>query len=150
MIYCVFVFFFFNDTATTEIYTLSLHDALPILGARRAGVDLVVHKVQQLEDVHVADGDPAVERLAGPAIVQSDFAAAAHADICAAVAAYLLYRLVDVIDLGAREDGGRDEDRLAAVLAQALARGPPEVGLEDLADVHPARHAEGAQDHIHG
>ena len=24
------VFFFFNDTATTEIYTLSLHDALPI------------------------------------------------------------------------------------------------------------------------
>src|SRR3712207_7593810 len=25
-------FFFFNDTATTEIYTLSLHDALPILG----------------------------------------------------------------------------------------------------------------------
>src|SRR5258708_36852925 len=28
----VFFFFFFNDTATTEIYTLSLHDALPILG----------------------------------------------------------------------------------------------------------------------
>src|SRR5438876_9234729 len=26
-----FLFFFFNDTATTEIYTLSLHDALPIL-----------------------------------------------------------------------------------------------------------------------
>src|SRR2546422_5404314 len=26
------VFFFFNDTATTEIYTLSLHDALPIFG----------------------------------------------------------------------------------------------------------------------
>src|SRR5258708_13290324 len=26
----MFVFFFFNDTATTEIYTLSLHDALPI------------------------------------------------------------------------------------------------------------------------
>src|SRR5258708_32063870 len=27
-------FFFFNDTATTEIYTLSLHDALPILASR--------------------------------------------------------------------------------------------------------------------
>ena len=27
---CVTLFFFFNDTATTEIYTLSLHDALPI------------------------------------------------------------------------------------------------------------------------
>src|SRR5688572_32781110 len=33
LIYCHFYFFilfFFNDTATTEIYTLSLHDALPI------------------------------------------------------------------------------------------------------------------------
>src|SRR2546427_12480101 len=29
---CSFLFFFFNDTATTEIYTLSLHDALPISG----------------------------------------------------------------------------------------------------------------------
>src|SRR2546425_3836891 len=28
-------FFFFNDTATTEIYTLSLHDALPISSPRR-------------------------------------------------------------------------------------------------------------------
>src|SRR2546423_4785967 len=28
--FAVFLFFFFNDTATTEIYTLSLHDALPI------------------------------------------------------------------------------------------------------------------------
>src|ERR1039457_7728780 len=28
--FCLFLFFFFNDTATTEIYTLSLHDALPI------------------------------------------------------------------------------------------------------------------------
>src|ERR671918_2065602 len=33
-----FFFFFFNDTATTEIYTLSLHDALPISSARTAGV----------------------------------------------------------------------------------------------------------------
>ena len=32
LFFCLFVcwFFFFNDTATTEIYTLSLHDALPI------------------------------------------------------------------------------------------------------------------------
>src|SRR3712207_7473908 len=40
------MFFFFNDTATTEIYTLSLHDALPISGVlrrprshRRTGAD---------------------------------------------------------------------------------------------------------------
>src|SRR3712207_7920957 len=29
-VFSLFLFFFFNDTATTEIYTLSLHDALPI------------------------------------------------------------------------------------------------------------------------
>src|SRR5256885_2365706 len=42
-------FFFFNDTATTEIYTLSLHDALPISNiniiARRTGKDVNSHTV---------------------------------------------------------------------------------------------------------
>src|SRR3712207_7018905 len=33
------MFFFFNDTATTEIYTLSLHDALPIYEEERDDVD---------------------------------------------------------------------------------------------------------------
>src|SRR5437763_16620961 len=38
LLYCIrssviLIFFFFNDTATTEIYTLSLHDALPISSA---------------------------------------------------------------------------------------------------------------------
>src|SRR5215208_4666542 len=33
--FSLFFFFFFNDTATTEIYTLSLHDALPISGYLR-------------------------------------------------------------------------------------------------------------------
>src|SRR2546422_1103514 len=33
----LFHFFFFNDTATTEIYTLSLHDALPISRAHEPG-----------------------------------------------------------------------------------------------------------------
>src|SRR2546426_11606864 len=40
LVYCTcrfdFFFFFFNDTATTEIYTLSLHDALPICVHDRA------------------------------------------------------------------------------------------------------------------
>src|SRR2546430_12111011 len=52
-----FSFFFFNDTATTEIYTLSLHDALPISGRsadRERGAD-----------AHA--GDPFGDRLvAGP------------------------------------------------------------------------------------
>src|SRR5262249_60897858 len=38
---CSPFFFFFNDTAPTEIYTLSLHDALPILPYDTTGDDLV-------------------------------------------------------------------------------------------------------------
>src|SRR5438093_8499873 len=36
--YLPVLFFFFNDTATTEIYTLSLHDALPILSRQLGGL----------------------------------------------------------------------------------------------------------------
>src|SRR2546430_2632027 len=39
----LFFFFFFNDTATTEIYTLSLHDALPISWEKLGGQILEVH-----------------------------------------------------------------------------------------------------------
>src|SRR5882762_12015615 len=42
-----FSYFFFNDTATTEIYTLSLHDALPISEARP-------HPVRQVRRGHRA------------------------------------------------------------------------------------------------
>src|SRR3712207_8261128 len=54
-IYCVF---FFNDTATTEIYTLSLHDALPICSVQRwilvAGADRPVdqHRIGVLLPAH--------------------------------------------------------------------------------------------------
>src|SRR5207237_9655346 len=48
-------FFFFNGTATTEIYTLSLHDALPILGV--AGrEELVARPPDQVGEGHRADG----------------------------------------------------------------------------------------------
>src|SRR5256885_9799177 len=43
-----FLFFFFNDTATTEIYPLSLHDALPILFRDKASGE------EQLALVHAA------------------------------------------------------------------------------------------------
>src|SRR2546429_3290974 len=42
------VFFFFNDTATTEIYTLSLHDALPICRTEPHGLALA-HKELRLQ-----------------------------------------------------------------------------------------------------
>src|SRR3989442_10409419 len=52
MLFCFF--FFFNDTATTEIYTLSLHDALPI---SQLVVDLVTRRERHLE-CHPADHVP--------------------------------------------------------------------------------------------
>src|SRR4249920_3993178 len=38
LFYIFFIVLFFNDTATTEIYTLSLHDALPIFEFRKRGL----------------------------------------------------------------------------------------------------------------
>src|SRR2546430_8058442 len=46
----IFFFFFFNDTATTEIYTLSLHDALPISPTTRASTSLTCRKVRPTAD----------------------------------------------------------------------------------------------------
>src|SRR3712207_7657039 len=40
------LFFFFNDTATTEIYTLSLHDALPISPAKPCDADATMPGTQ--------------------------------------------------------------------------------------------------------
>src|SRR5258708_30789887 len=44
-------FFFFNDTATTEIYTLSLHDALPILRDFIAVGDIQSDRATALEGI---------------------------------------------------------------------------------------------------
>src|SRR3712207_8728906 len=51
------VFFFFNDTATTEIYTLSLHDALPICDE----VEVLTHEqytrfVERVQDIVTRHG----------------------------------------------------------------------------------------------
>src|SRR3989475_12790469 len=52
----LFFFFFFNDTATTEIYTLSLHDALPIAQGERFEIPLdVVHGAVLLVRIAVED-----------------------------------------------------------------------------------------------
>src|SRR2546430_11468479 len=47
-----FSVFFFNDTATTEIYTLSLHDALPISGKV---ADIVAVRGNVLEDIRATE-----------------------------------------------------------------------------------------------
>ena len=45
-----FRFFFFNDTATTEIYTLSLHDALPICIERAARISFAHYNTAEEVD----------------------------------------------------------------------------------------------------
>src|SRR5258707_5281412 len=54
-----FFFFFFNDTATTEIYTLSLHDALPISPASGTVIQLVV-------ELEPRRGEPVPPHRPGP------------------------------------------------------------------------------------
>src|SRR3712207_8983525 len=58
----MFILFFFNDTATTEIYTLSLHDALPIyaLAARTVAATLAKGAAQPLHVLSVYDYPPIV------------------------------------------------------------------------------------------
>src|SRR3712207_9561056 len=54
-------FFFFNDTATTEIYTLSLHDALPIYHRHGPERDAGGHGAPRLRHRrHLVQGDAAV------------------------------------------------------------------------------------------
>src|SRR3712207_9326737 len=53
------VFFFFNDTATTEIYTLSLHDALPISVIDRKSFSKLSGVLDRVDD------DPALSIAAG-------------------------------------------------------------------------------------
>src|SRR3712207_8895629 len=51
------LFFFFNDTATTEIYTLSLHDALPIFvrNLRRDFPNLTIHSFSPTEIAYMTE-----------------------------------------------------------------------------------------------
>src|SRR5258708_31399691 len=58
MTFFYFFFFFFNDTATTEIYTLSLHDALPIFNSReRSGINTILHELNPLFTINVTMRD---------------------------------------------------------------------------------------------
>src|SRR2546430_15339024 len=54
-----FFFFFFNDTATTEIYTLSLHDALPICFGDRSLRSAASLRAQPVGTDHSARGGDA-------------------------------------------------------------------------------------------
>src|SRR2546425_11424733 len=57
------VFFFFNDTATTEIYTLSLHDALPISCAGRVRVRRARRRCQHDGERYAGRDQPLARRV---------------------------------------------------------------------------------------
>src|SRR4029078_12544760 len=99
--------------------------------AGRPGMDLVLHQVVELEHVDVADGDVAIELLAGATVAQLDLAilrqglvlAVDHVARALELVAYLLFG-------GAVEDGGRGG------LALGVER-PAEVRLDDLGAGYP-------------
>src|SRR5439155_25416436 len=64
----VFVIFFFNGTATTEIYTLSLHDALPISEAANVVSDERISRKTHAQQCRRAHGNviPGRQVVAGP------------------------------------------------------------------------------------
>src|SRR5256885_9531469 len=62
-----FSFFFFNDTATTEIYTLSLHDALPICGVDDPVVlDVCLHHHEKVDGTGYPRSEEHTSELQSP------------------------------------------------------------------------------------
>src|SRR5258708_31470257 len=68
LLQCSSFFFFFNDTATTEIYTLSLHDALPISGGL---MECIAQSADKSVFTHWYDGSDALK--SGEKAVVGDF-----------------------------------------------------------------------------
>ncbi len=100
----------------------------------RPRVDLVVHEVAQLQEVDVPNGHLLLEALAGHPVVERGLAVRRQA------------RLLEItLDVGLVR---AVEDRRREVEPEHAAR-PPEVGLEDLPDVHSARHAERVEHDVH-
>src|SRR3989440_9734052 len=146
-----FFFFFFNDTAPTEIYTLPLHDALPISaqqivdGGFRAGL-----RVDALDDARAVEAVAAVRRRQRPG---HHYRARRHAPVQDRAAGA-------VVDAGALpdEDSHRDHrarfdhdafDDLGACADEAIVLDDGGAGLQRLenpADTDPARQVHVATD----
>src|SRR5256712_1447449 len=101
--------------------------------ARRASVDLVLDEVVQLHQVKEADRDRLLERLPISAVAEIDLPVLGEPREPELLLDRIFLRAVE------HRRGDVDAERL---------RGPPEVRLEDLADVHPARHPERVEDDV--
>src|SRR3989475_67440 len=67
------VFFFFNDTATTEIYTLSLHDALPICGRllEMGGAEYMIRGLGYLRSLSDLETVPVATKNGTPVLIRN-------------------------------------------------------------------------------
>src|SRR5215204_6536637 len=132
--------------------------------AGRAGVDLVVDQVQQLQDVDVAHRDRLGERLPGAAVEQPRLAGLLDHPVAVTVRRRRAEEADDLVLLGAVEHRRRRPRAGAGRLGgvgqvlrpvgvaldlPALLGDPAEVGLQHLADVHAAGHAERVEDDVH-
>src|SRR5947208_10324369 len=122
------LFFFFNDTATTEIYTLSLHDALPIsargagerlagAGARGGLLKRILVRRQRRARL-VAGG---LRRQAGPGVEQAD--RAGQGIVLQRAVGVVGIRAVVAGDVDDEVDAGVGVDAEGAVAAQADGEG---------------------------
>src|SRR6266704_4807212 len=114
-----FYFFFFNDTATTEIYTLSLHDALPIDEGQDGLSD---------SDIH-----PSHHNIAGqvPRLYSGVVTPAPCRDTERSRLRYQIRQYMGASDLNDPSDwvnGARSCSRLSTRLAHSLALGSPILG----------------------
>src|SRR3989475_10997059 len=111
-------FFFFNDTATTEIYTLSLHDALPLV--LRPGLRLSKpmrtkerpHQARCVDTVAGAPDDPSRQRRAPGPRVASSFNGIEHHR-----------RVVSALRVFEARDVGRDH-RIDRIRSAPVSSGP--------------------------
>ena len=131
-------------------------------------MNLVVHHVTELQDVGLADGDGLAELLAGAAVVQPRLAGARQLGHQLVAGHVAVLRMVHVDEVAVRLlDGVRDLFLGGAVehgrghvhralhdlvgflgVRPAPLGGPAEVVLEQLADVHTGRNAQGVQDDV--
>src|SRR5215210_3993467 len=104
------------------------------VGSDRARVDLVVHQMRELQHVDVAHGHLLLERLSGHPVEQRR------------LARFRQVRLFEEqLDVGL----ARAVEHRRGEFQTESAAGPPQVRLQDLADVHPARHAERVEHDLH-
>src|SRR6266568_9058814 len=128
MFFFLFFFFFFNDTATTEIYTLSLHDALPIFGphdeasgpvdrpAGDLGARVLLHRQRLAGDERLVDARVPLEHDT----VHGHFLARAHAQAVALRDKLERYFLIVAVRSDANRRIGRELEQRADGTARAV------------------------------